>query len=206
MQVTRIVHDLYDTDPKRGFYGGGGIDARIGPLPLAWSLFARTAGPTWGAGFKSLLEALPRAMIVAGHGTSLPLETNRVDLDPELKDAWGLPALRVTYKDHPDDLAMARFLQDRGSRSCRRRARSRLEGPGHRTDRAARTCSARAAWATIQHLGRRQVPSQSRRPQSVRVRRLELRDVGARPADDDDPGARLPRRRPHRAVRAPGEL
>jgi choline dehydrogenase-like flavoprotein len=53
-------------------------------------------------------------MVVATHGTSLPLESNRVDLDPALKDAWGLPAMRVTYKDHPDDLAMARFLQDRG--------------------------------------------------------------------------------------------
>lgn len=56
-------------------------------------------------------------MIVAGHGTSLALETNRIDLDPELKDAWGLPALRMTYKDHPDDLAMARYLQDRGVES-----------------------------------------------------------------------------------------
>jgi choline dehydrogenase-like flavoprotein len=25
------------------------------------------------------------------------------------------PAIRVTYKDHPDDLANARFLQDRGA-------------------------------------------------------------------------------------------
>jgi choline dehydrogenase-like flavoprotein len=25
-----------------------------------------------------------------------------------------MPAIRVTYKDHPDDLANARFLQDRG--------------------------------------------------------------------------------------------
>ena len=30
-----------------------------------------------------------------------------------LKDACGMPAMRVTYKDHPDDLANARFLQDR---------------------------------------------------------------------------------------------
>ena len=27
---------------------------------------------------------------------------------------WGVPALRVTYRDHPDDLATARFLQERG--------------------------------------------------------------------------------------------
>jgi choline dehydrogenase-like flavoprotein len=36
-----------------------------------------------------------------------------VSIDPSLKDAWGIPAMRATYKDHPDDLATARFLQDR---------------------------------------------------------------------------------------------
>jgi choline dehydrogenase-like flavoprotein len=54
-------------------------------------------------------------MQVSCHGTSLPVESNNVTLDPEVKDAWGLPAIRVTYKDHPDDLANARFLQDRGA-------------------------------------------------------------------------------------------
>jgi choline dehydrogenase-like flavoprotein len=113
VQVTRIVHDYYDHDPKRGFYGGGGMDGRIGPMPIAWSLLSPPPGKTWGVEFKSLLESLPRTMVSATHGTSLPLATNTIDLDPELKDAWGLPALRMTYKDHPDDLAMARFLQER---------------------------------------------------------------------------------------------
>jgi choline dehydrogenase-like flavoprotein len=114
VQVTRIVHDFYDSDPKRGFYGGGGFDSRIGLNPIGWALFAPPASRAWGPEFKALIEAMPRAMVVATHGTSLPLESNRVDLDPELKDAWGMPAMRVTYKDHPDDLAFAAFLQDRG--------------------------------------------------------------------------------------------
>jgi len=113
VQVTRVVHDFYDHDPKRGFYGGGGLDGRIGPLPIGWSLFAPPTERSWGAPFKSLLEAMPRAMVVAAHTTSLPLDANRVDLDPSLKDAWGLPAMRVTYRDHPDDLKMGAFLQDR---------------------------------------------------------------------------------------------
>jgi choline dehydrogenase-like flavoprotein len=114
VQVTRILHDFYETDPKRGFYGGGGLDARSGPMPMAWAAFAPPPGRRWGAPLKELLEAMPRAMVIATHGTSLPLASNRVDLDPALEDAWGLPALRVTYRDHPDDLAFARFLQDRG--------------------------------------------------------------------------------------------
>jgi len=115
VQVTRVVHDFYESDPKRGFYGGGGFDARIGPNPIVWSLFAPPPDRAWGAEFKSLIEKRPRAMISSTHGTSLPLASNRVDLDPDLKDAWGLPAMRVTYKDHPDDLANARYLQDRAA-------------------------------------------------------------------------------------------
>jgi choline dehydrogenase-like flavoprotein len=52
-------------------------------------------------------------MLFGCHGTSLPLESNSVSLDPSLKDAWGLPAMRVTYKDHPDDLKCAEFLTSR---------------------------------------------------------------------------------------------
>jgi len=113
VQVTRILHDFYDADLKRGFYGGGGIDARMGPQPVGWALASGAELPRWGAEYKERLEGFPRAMIAAGHCTSLAQETNSVSIDPTLKDAWGIPAIRVTYKDHPDDLAMAKFLQDR---------------------------------------------------------------------------------------------
>jgi choline dehydrogenase-like flavoprotein len=112
-QVTRVVHDFYETDPRRGFYGGGGIDARIGRQPIGWALASGGDLPSWGPKLKARLEAFPRSMVCAGHSTSLPLETNSVSLDPNLKDAWGIPAIRVTYKDHPDDLSAARFLRDR---------------------------------------------------------------------------------------------
>jgi choline dehydrogenase-like flavoprotein len=115
VQVTRIVHDFYDSDPKRGHYGGGGLDGRIGPQPTTWAIRTATEGPSWGHAFKARLKEFPRSMQVACHGTSLAVASNNVTLDPELKDAWGLPAIRVTYRDHPDDLANARFLQDRGA-------------------------------------------------------------------------------------------
>jgi choline dehydrogenase-like flavoprotein len=113
VQVTRILHDFYDSDPKRGFYGGGGIDARMGAQPIGWALAAGGDLPLWGADLKSRLEAFPRSMMSTAHCTSLAVETNSVSIDPALKDAWGIPAMRVTYKDHPDDLATARYLQDR---------------------------------------------------------------------------------------------
>jgi choline dehydrogenase-like flavoprotein len=115
VQVTRVVHDFDDSNPKRGYYGGGGLDGRIGPQPTWWAIRTATEGPSWGSAFKARLREFPRSMQVACHGTSLPVASNSVTLDPEVKDAWGLPAIRVTYKDHPDDLANARFLQDRGA-------------------------------------------------------------------------------------------
>jgi choline dehydrogenase-like flavoprotein len=112
-QVTRVIHDFYDSDPKRGFYGGGGIDGRINMQPALWAMTDGGDLPSWGADLKARIEAFPRSMVAAGHTTSLALESNNVSIDPKLKDAWGIPALRVTYKDHPDDLKFARWLQDR---------------------------------------------------------------------------------------------
>ena len=112
VQNTRIVHDFYDTDPRRGFYGGGGIDGRFGKYPITFALGGLPPGsPTWGESFaRSLAEQYSRTMFFGAHGTSLPLESNSVALDPSLKDAWGLPCMRVTYTDHPDDLKCGAFL------------------------------------------------------------------------------------------------
>jgi choline dehydrogenase-like flavoprotein len=115
VQTTRLMLDFYETDPRRGFYGGGGIDARFQQYPVIYALGGLPPGsPAWGAAYKRLLsESFTRTLTLATHSTSLPVESNSVALDPELKDAWGLPAMRVTYKDHPDDLRMGRFLVDR---------------------------------------------------------------------------------------------
>ena len=114
-QVTRIIHDWYDSDPKRGFYGGGGLDGRMSAGPLGYALGGLPPGtPSWGRDYKrGLHELYTRTMEVASHTTSLPVATNSISLDPKLKDRYGRPAIRVTYTDHPDDVKMARFLQDR---------------------------------------------------------------------------------------------
>ncbi len=121
VQNTRIVLDFYDSDPRRGFYGGGGIDARFGKYSITFALGGLPPGsPTWGEGFaRGLAEQYTRSMFFGCHGTSLPLEANSVSIDPTLKDAWGLPCMRVTYKDHPDDLKNAEFLTARAMEIAR---------------------------------------------------------------------------------------
>lgn len=115
VQVTRVVQDFYDSDPKRGFYGGGGIDARFNFYPIGFALAGLPPGtPGWGAGFKKALkENYNRTVTVLTHTTCLPIESNSVSLDPETKDAWGQPALRFTYKTHADDVKTLNFFTDR---------------------------------------------------------------------------------------------
>jgi choline dehydrogenase-like flavoprotein len=114
--VSRVLHDFYELDKQKvGFYGGGGLDARFDLTPIGFALGSQPPGTAlWGKDFKAALKNnFTRTMEVFGHGTSLPVENNSFSLDPDLKDAWGLPALRMTYKDHPDDLKLANWLAQR---------------------------------------------------------------------------------------------
>ena len=113
--VSRVMHDFYELDPRLGFYGGGGIDARFDFTPIVFALSGLPPdAPKWGAQYKAMLrEYYTRTLEIVAHSTSLSLESNSFSLDDELKDAWGLPALCMTYKDHPDDLKTMNFLLER---------------------------------------------------------------------------------------------
>ncbi|HXM92723.1 MAG TPA: GMC family oxidoreductase [Candidatus Dormibacteraeota bacterium] len=119
--VSRILHDFYELDPQKvGFCGGGGLDARFDLAPISFALSGGgydtlpPGTPPWGKEFKAALaHNYTRTLQIVSHGTSLPVENNSFSLDPDLKDAWGLPALRMTYKDHPDDLKLGAFLHAR---------------------------------------------------------------------------------------------
>lgn len=115
VQTTRVIQDHYEIDPKLGFYGGGGLDTRFDHYPITFALGALPEGaPRWGSEFKKMLrDYFTHTMFVLAHATSLPVETNSVSLDPRLRDAWGVPAMRITYKDHADDMKTMQFFYDR---------------------------------------------------------------------------------------------
>ena len=110
--TTRGVEDFYMADPKRGYYGGGRMDARGNMAPVGFALGGLSPDvPRWGSDFKKAVrQDFSRTLTVQGFLTCLPVESNRIDLDPELKDPWGLPAMRVTYKDHPDNMKNKEFF------------------------------------------------------------------------------------------------
>ena len=48
-------------------------------------------------------------------GEDLPQETNRVTLDPVVKDSNGMPVASVHYDDHPNDIAMRSHAYQQGA-------------------------------------------------------------------------------------------
>jgi choline dehydrogenase-like flavoprotein len=109
------IVDFVETDPKRGFYGGGRMTARGFDTPINYALRGLSPNtPRWGALYKkALLEESNHKMTVTCFVTQLPLGTNRVDLDPDVKDGWGLPAMRLTSTSHPDDIKSMEFFRQR---------------------------------------------------------------------------------------------
>ena len=52
-------------------------------------------------------------MTLLSHTSSLAQAKNTVTFDPDVKDAWGLPALRITSDYHPDDLATIKWIRSK---------------------------------------------------------------------------------------------
>ena len=71
------------------------------------------AGRAWGPEYKAYLRAFPFSTDIVAIGEDLPVATNRIDLDPQVKDAYGLPVPRITHRQHPNDLAMCRWYAER---------------------------------------------------------------------------------------------
>jgi len=109
------ILDYVPSDAKRGFYGGGRMTARGYQTPFELGLNGLSPeSPSWGAGYKKALrEEANHRMTITSFVTQLPLATNRVDLDPDVKDAWGLPAMRITFSGHPDDKKNMEFFRQK---------------------------------------------------------------------------------------------
>jgi choline dehydrogenase-like flavoprotein len=143
------VDDFSEDRPLRsgaGFHRGGQM---VGGMPASFAggslsfvlaldewLPLPDGVPSYGDGLLRFAEhAYSRHMAVFCLGEDLPRAENRVTLDPLVWDRAGLPALRIEYTHHPDDLRQIEFfankaqawLEEAGARSVVR-ARAALPG------------------------------------------------------------------------------
>ena len=62
----------------------------------------------WGPDHKQMMRESPMRDHLAGftmQGEDVPQATNRIDLDPGVRDVHGLPVARITYRPHRHELA-----------------------------------------------------------------------------------------------------
>lgn len=96
---------FYETDLSRGFVRGYniGVQRKYGPME-----HAQGSEPVpWGADHhRAMRKRYPHVIQLGVLGEDLPEETNRVELDPDMKDSYGMPAARVTYTWSENSLKM----------------------------------------------------------------------------------------------------
>jgi gluconate 2-dehydrogenase alpha chain len=87
-------------------------DAEAGPIGTAMSLVPPPGTPRWGAAYRDFAaKYFNRYAGVVAQTENLPYADQAIDLDPNVRDMYGLPAPRVTYNwRRPNELARIEFL------------------------------------------------------------------------------------------------
>jgi gluconate 2-dehydrogenase alpha chain len=99
-----------------GFIRGSQISIGTGNLeggPISASTLAPPPGvPRWGAAYRDfLVKYYGRHAAMVAQTENLPYPDQTIDLDPNVRDAWGLPAPRVTYDwRRPNEVARVEFM------------------------------------------------------------------------------------------------
>ena len=107
-----IIRDEAPNNPKRGFFGGYEMET----VSLGVPFMAAFADPgAWGRSFTSIMDDYSHMAGMWLIGEDMPRETNRITLDPHVKDANGLPVASVHYDDHDNDIAMRNHAIQQGS-------------------------------------------------------------------------------------------
>jgi gluconate 2-dehydrogenase alpha chain len=97
------------------FIGGGNLWVYSDRRPISaasMSTFGRA--PNWGSAWKAfIVENADRSNTSYIQKTTLPYESNYLDLDPAVKDPLGFPVTRITAEYKENELRLAAFAQDK---------------------------------------------------------------------------------------------
>ena len=107
-----IITDEARHDPSRGFVGGYEMET----LSLGIPFMAAFLDPgAWGREFTSALDQYENMAGMWLVGEDMPQETNRITLNHDVKDQFGLPTPNVHFDDHPNDIAMRNHAYKQGA-------------------------------------------------------------------------------------------
>lgn len=95
-----------------GIKGGGMLANEFIRLPY---LFSRSMIPPrlkkWGSEYKHwIAKNYKRTIPVKGPGQEMPMWETRVEVDSNLRDAWGIPVAKLTGRRHSHDIEVGKFI------------------------------------------------------------------------------------------------
>src|ERR1035438_8164054 len=100
-------------NPRRGFVGGYRIELLALDLPTL-PLVGLPYG--WGRDFASIMENYRNLAGMFINGEDLPRSDNRITLNSNVKDTYGLPVANVHVDEHANDQAMRKHAQGQMTR------------------------------------------------------------------------------------------
>jgi choline dehydrogenase-like flavoprotein len=116
------IHSLefYETDASRGFVRGAkwGLQPTGGPLSQTRAYPWGAENAIWGPDFHEQMgKRLGRSAMWGIIAEDLPEESNRVLLDPQRTDDFGIPAARIKYRMSENSRRMMHFHEARAKES-----------------------------------------------------------------------------------------
>ncbi|MCA3012217.1 MAG: GMC family oxidoreductase [Myxococcaceae bacterium] len=134
--VNRSIQDFYlMPDARFGFRKGGTLGfmwAHPNPIFAAVGLAQKGARGVFGKALKDKLREYRDSKILEFeiYGEFLANDDTRVTVDSNVKDKYGVPVAAITVKRHPLDLALTKFLVERGEEVLAGLSPDRIERVG----------------------------------------------------------------------------
>ena len=186
-----------------GFIRGSQISIGTGNLqggPIALTTVAAPPGiPRWGAAYRDFLaQYYTRHAAMVAQTENLAYPDQMIDLDPTVRDAWGLPAPRLTYDwRRPNERARVEFMQKKMEEIGRAMGASLVwrapVSPAGAPGAAPRGRDPHGE--RPQDVGREPLRPELGYSECVRRRQLDLPEHERIQSNAHDPGARLHERR-----------
>lgn len=96
---------------NQGLIGGGMLANEFIRLPYQLAERRGPGVPRWGAAHKEFMRrAFRHSIAVMGPVQEMPVFDARVEVDPVVKDYWGIPVARLSGSRHSNDIVVGKFL------------------------------------------------------------------------------------------------
>ena len=97
-----------------GLRGGAMLANEFIRLPIHFTNFVPPGTPRWGRDHKNAMRQMYRRTIaVQGPTQEMPVATARVELDPKVRDRWGIPVARMSGERHPHTLEISAVMAEK---------------------------------------------------------------------------------------------